>query len=277
MRVAAQELAHLIVQRRGLGHEIGLHGDIRHLESRQRLRGGLRPTGQLVHGAQQVLGVDHPDDVFGVVFEDRQTGIGAVEGLIENGIGISIGIDQLDPGAVEHDLLNRALAQIQCAQKAVPVFLFHYSFRVAQSQRPDDFLADREHVLASLNPHAEGAQNSPYNEPDNGHKRGEHSDHKADHRGRAGGGCLGRGDGKGFRQHFCEDQHEQGHHKSGEGHATVTKGLGCGGCRQRGAEDVCKVVAEQNAPDQPLIIFLERQRRGSTALFLVGHGAQFAA
>mmetsp|Transcript_6103 Transcript_6103/g.10509 ORF Transcript_6103/g.10509 Transcript_6103/m.10509 type:complete len:213 (-) Transcript_6103:760-1398(-) len=67
VRMAAQELAHLIVERRGFRHKIGFHGDGGDVETVEPRR-VLAPR-QTVDRAQKVLGMNDADDVFGIVAE----------------------------------------------------------------------------------------------------------------------------------------------------------------------------------------------------------------
>ena len=76
MAAHAQELAHLFIQRCGFRHEIGRLGDRDDLEIAQCGRIAVRPADLGVHVAQQILGMDHADDVLRFILENRQAGMG---------------------------------------------------------------------------------------------------------------------------------------------------------------------------------------------------------
>jgi hypothetical protein len=47
-----------------------------------------------------------------------------------------VGVDHLDARAVQHDLLDRAVMQVERAQKAVAVFLLHHALGMAEESAP---------------------------------------------------------------------------------------------------------------------------------------------
>jgi hypothetical protein len=85
------------------------------------------------------------------------------------------------------------------------------------------------------------------------------------------------GDRIGLGQHLREDQHQQGHHQRGHGHATLAEKARQQGRRQRGRKDVDQVVAQQDRPDQALVILGNQQRTRRPFRSLVRLRAQLAA
>jgi hypothetical protein len=60
-----------------------------------------------------------------------------------------VGVDHLDAGAVEHDLLDRAVAQVERAENAVAVFLLDHALGMAERERAGDLLAHRARMWLS--------------------------------------------------------------------------------------------------------------------------------
>ncbi|OIQ71356.1 hypothetical protein GALL_470280 [mine drainage metagenome] len=141
MGVAAQELAHLVVERRGFRHEIGLHRDLHHVKIAQRGGFAVGAAHQAVNLTQQILGVDHAHHVLRLAAVGRDAGVRRGEALGDDLIGVGIGVGHLDLTAVAHHLFDRAVAKVERAQQAVAVFLHHRAFRVAERDGADDFFA----------------------------------------------------------------------------------------------------------------------------------------
>ena len=72
---APQELPHLFVERCGFGHEVGLHRDAEDVEVTEGVFAFGRVGAPGIHGAHQILGVHHPDDVVRLPAKDRQAGM----------------------------------------------------------------------------------------------------------------------------------------------------------------------------------------------------------
>ena len=116
MGAPLQEFAHLLVKRGGLGDEIGFHrhlGDIQRAQAQQR---AVFAAHQPVDLSQQVLGMDHAQDVVVAVAKDRQAGVRAGQHLGQDLVRGLRGIDHLDLAAVAHDLVHRAVIQVQRTQ-----------------------------------------------------------------------------------------------------------------------------------------------------------------
>ena len=219
MRTPAQELAHLFVQRRGFRHEIGLHRHVGNFEILERGRFAFGIPDALVHCTQQVLGMDHADDIFRIIAVDRQSGVVGFEDLFKDFRWIVRGIDHLDTGAMEHHFFDHAFAQIQRAKNPVAVFLFHQPFGAAKLQRAVNLFAHREDVTVGVDGDAEQTQYAAHQKADGTDHRAEDRHDERNRTRHKGSGGFGIGDGIGFRQHFGEDQHQQGHHQRRQGHA----------------------------------------------------------
>ena len=263
MRLAFQKLAHLFIQRGGVGHEIGLHRDLQDIQIGQRLCIALRPAHQPVDLAQQVLGVDHAKDVLIAVPVDGQTGVRRGEDLGQDIVGAAVGIDHFNLAAVTHDLVHCTVVQIKGTQQAVAVFLFHRPPGMAKGDGPDDFLAQGQDMPVRIGAHAKQAQQQAHKCPHHRDDGREHKDHHPDQRGHAGCGHFGIGDGIGLWQHLAEDQYQGRHDKGGQGDAAVAVHAGQQGRSQRGRGDVDDVVAQQQGADHAFVVFgnLQRCRR----------------
>jgi hypothetical protein len=129
---------------------------------------------------RQVLGMHDAHDVLGLALEDRQAGVRALQRLAQDLFGRRVGVDHLDAGTVQHDLLHRALMQVERAQKPVAMFLLHHALGMADGQRAHDLFLHRQHVGAGLDLHAEGAQHAAHDQPHGGDGGGEDRDDDRD-------------------------------------------------------------------------------------------------
>ena len=273
--VPAQELAHLVVERGGVGHEVGRHRHLGDHEGGQAvLLAGLGVEG--VRGAQQVLGMHDADDVLLLASEHRQTGVARLEALGQDRPRLGVGVDHLDARAVEHDLLDRALAQIERAEDAVAVLLLDHALGMAELERALDLLAHREHVGVGVGADPEQAQDGAHQRAHGAHDRREHQHHDPDDRADEGRGGFRVGDGVGLGQHLGEDQHQQRHQQRRHRHAPVAEQPREERGGERGRQDVDEVVAEQHRADQALVVLRDAQRQRRALGAPVGARAQLA-
>jgi hypothetical protein len=182
MRPPADELAHLVVERRRLGDEVGLHGDRHDVEARERLHaaGDLAQAGG--DGAGEVLGVDDADDVLGVAAIDRQPGVRRGERLGEDLLGRRVAVDRLDVAAVHHHLLDLALAEVERAEQAVAVGLLHPALGMVQRDRAGDLLLGGEERWRRVGGDAEEPQDEANQHPHGVDDRREQGGDEADRR-----------------------------------------------------------------------------------------------
>jgi hypothetical protein len=215
-----------------------------------------------VHRAQEVLGVQHADDVLRLAAVERQARVVGVEAEPQDLARGQVGVDHLDAGAVEHDLLDRALMQVERAQKPVAVFLLHHALGMADGQRAHDLLMHREDVCAGLDPHAEQAQHPAHDDAARRHHRAP-APRSPTPTGRAARAAvlLGVVDGVGLGQHLGEDEHQHRHHQRRHGHAALAQKRGEERRGQRRGEDVGQVVAQKDAADQAFIVLLQLSAR----------------
>ena len=74
-----------------------------------------------VERAQQILGVQHADDVFGIVAPDRQPRIGRADDLADQLLGRQIGVERQHLGAMDHDVGDFEIPQIEQAAEHVAI------------------------------------------------------------------------------------------------------------------------------------------------------------
>ncbi len=269
MAAHPQELPHLVVERRGLGHEIRLPRDAAHVEIAKFGGPAFGPGGQRVHGAQQILGMHDADDVVGVVAIERQARVVALEALIEDRFRIGHGVDHLDLRAVQHDLLDGAFAQIQRAQHAVAVLFLDHTLGLAQKERAGDLFAHRKNMTVRVGLDPEKPQDDTHEPAHGGHDRRKDLDHHEDDRCGARGGAFRVCDGIGLGQHLGEHQHQKRHHQCRQRHPAFPEEPGEERCGKRRGEDIHQVVAQKDRPDQRLVVLGDAQRglRPRGALF----------
>ncbi len=254
MGVTAQELAHLVVERGGLGHEVGRQHHRAHVERGQPAWRGVGPAHQPVDGAQQVLGVHQADDVLGLAVEDGQAGVPGLQALGQDRLRIARGVDHLDLAPVEHHLLDRAVREVERAEDAVAVLLLDHALGMAEMERAGDLLAHREHVGVGVGLHPEEVEDPAHQPAHRADHGGEHPHHHGDRRRDQRRRALGVGDRVGLGQHLGEDQHQQRHHQRRQRHPRFAENAREQRRRQAGRENVDQVVAQQHAADQALVV-----------------------
>jgi hypothetical protein len=81
---------------------------------------------------------------------------------------------------------------------------------------------------------------------------------------------LGIADRVGLRQHLGEDHHQRGHDQGGVGDTGLAGELDQNVRGQRSRQDVEQVVAEQQRPEQPLLLLQQAFDHRSPAIALAG-------
>ncbi len=272
MRVAFEKFAHLLVQRRGLGHEIGRHGGVQHVKAAQ----GVRPLvlKRPAHAAQQILGMDHADDVLALAPIDGQAGMRALQHQVQHLIGGKAGVDHFDARAVQHHLFDGAFAQVQRAQQAVAFLFFDRAAGLRDGQGAGDFLLDGKDMACPVGSKAQQRQDAAHDQPDHRDDRGHDPGEDADRAGDAAGQLLGGKDGIGLGQHLGKDQHQRGHHQRRNRHAAGAQDAGEQRRGQAGRQDVDHVVAQQQRAEQPFAVAGHVKRPRGACIPLVGPGPQ---
>jgi hypothetical protein len=206
-------------------------------------------------GPQQVAGVQHADDVVGVLAIERDAGVLGLQRLGHQLADRQVGVDQGDRLAVDHDLRDVHVRQVQHPAQHPPVAAFDPAFGVVVLDRAADLLVGGQHVDLHGQLDAEQPQRAPHDPLDGVDDRPEQPDHQQG-RGRQEAGHVVRlQDRQGLGQHLGEHQDQHGHRAGGRRHAPRA---GDGGGQHLGGQgrgqDVDQVVAQQHRPDHRLLV-----------------------
>ena len=202
--------------------------------------------------AQQILGVQHADDVFRLVAPQGNAGVFGRQHLAHQVLRRQVGVDHHHFGAVDHDVGDLQLAQVQQAAEHVAVLLFDLAFVVQQIDRAAQALGRRQDRLVGADLDAEHLHQHPDDRLDHGEQRPQQIDHQL-HRARdQQRHPVRRVDGDGLRQHLGEDHDQHRHHAGGVEHADLAEPGGEDAGRERRGADIGDVVAEQQRADHPL-------------------------
>jgi hypothetical protein len=93
-----------------------------------------------VHGAQQRLDVQHADDVVRIVLPQRQACVGTRQHLVDELAGRLVGVDRGHVLAVDHDLLDLHLGEVQDRSQHLARVAFLLAFAGVQFDRAAQFL-----------------------------------------------------------------------------------------------------------------------------------------
>ena len=149
----------------------------------------------------QVLGVQDPDDILGLASVQRQARVVGFQGLGDHLRHRQVGVDHIDRFAMDHDLRDVDLRQVQHPAQHVPVPSLHRPFRVVVVDRAADFLVGRQDVRPHVQLDAERPQGLAH-DPLDGADHGSQNPHHQQHRPREGAGhIVGADDGDGLGRH----------------------------------------------------------------------------
>ena len=156
--------------------------------------------------------MQHADDVVGRAAPQRQPGDAGGEHGVDDSLRRLVGIEHDHLGAMDHDVGDRQLAQIEQAAHHVAVELFHDAGAMHEIDGAAQFLARRQDRLDLADRHAEAAQNEPHQPFDRPQERREHAHVRCDRLRDRERHAIGRVEGGGLRQHFGEDEDQHRHH-----------------------------------------------------------------
>ncbi len=149
-------------------------------------------------GLEQVLGVQHADDVLRIVLVERQPGMGRVEHFPHQLARRQFRVQHDDILAVDHDLGDVHLRQVQHAAQHHPVAAFHQALRVVVLDRAANLLVGGQHVGLHRQVDAEWPQHLPHEPLDGEDDRAEHPHHQHHRRGQGARHQVGPADGDGL-------------------------------------------------------------------------------
>ncbi|MEJ1969845.1 MAG: hypothetical protein WDN03_14590 [Rhizomicrobium sp.] len=208
-------------------------------------------------GADDVLGVDHADDVLRLPAPYRHAGMAGIEHFLQHVLRRHGGVDRYHVLAVDHDVGDGELAQVEHARDHVAVLALHRAFLVMQVDGAAD-LVMRLDIFLRMFADAEQAQHPPHQEL----HRIDHRRQDADHEAHRGGDCqretVGARDGERLGQHLDEEQDQHGHQRGRDiDRARPETGFEHAG-RQRRRQDVHEGVAQQQRPYHALAVDHQR-------------------
>ena len=105
--------------------------------------------------AQQILGVQHADDVLRLVAPQRNAGVFGRQHLAHQLLRRQVGVDHHHLGAVDHDVGDLQLAQVEQAAEHVAVLLLDLALVVQQVDRAAQPLGRRQDRLVGADLDAE--------------------------------------------------------------------------------------------------------------------------
>ena len=231
---------------------------------------------EAVHGAAEVLGVDHADDVLRLAAEDRDAGVRRVDRLREDGVGRRLGVDHLDVAPVHHHLLDLPLAEVERAEQPVAL--------LGSPTAPSEWCSAIAAGDLELAPTAGGAFGSVVarrtsRSTSRANARtavtaGDEQRHQeADRPGDPERRRLGAGDRAGLRHHLGEDQHQRRHRHGGDRDAAVAEQPGEEQrWRATAARTLARVLPSRIAPTSRSLSSVSASAPGRAALAAVGHG-----
>ena len=189
--------------------------------------------------------MQHAHNIVGIAFPHRHAGVRAVQHFRDQFLETLPAIEGFHFGAVDHDVGDFEVLQIQYATQHIAVILDEGFFLVVKRYGTPQFVMRRQDACIILDVDAKKPERVPddeFHRQNNGTQNGGDDAHN---------GCHGKrhafriSDGIGFRQHFGEDQNDDGHDARGNDGSTVAKDFDERCCGDRRGCDVGEVVAEQ--------------------------------
>ncbi|MGY4423612.1 hypothetical protein ACVWY2_006061 [Bradyrhizobium sp. JR6.1] len=138
--LAAAERLQLFGDRAHLRHEPGRQRDRRGIDRRHVAFIGP-------HRPQQILGVEHADDVLRLLAPQRDAGVFARQHLAHQFLGRQVGIDHGHLGAVDHHVGDLQFAEVQQPAEHVAVLLLDLAFVMQQIDRAAQAFGRRQDGL----------------------------------------------------------------------------------------------------------------------------------
>ena len=216
--------------------------------------------------AQQILGVQHTDDVLRLVTPERDAGVFGGEHLAHQLFCRKVRIDHHHFGAMNHDVGDVEIFQVEQAAEHVAILLLDTAFMMHQIDRTAQPLGRRQQILMRANRNAQQLHQEPHHHVDHGEKRAQdqqHPLHRPRDQKRDTVRCIDR---HRLRQHLGEDDDQRRHHAGRIQHADLAEP--CrehAGCERRRA-NVGEVIADQKRTDHALAMLKQpRDDAGLTA------------
>ena len=199
--------------------------------------------------------MDDADDVLRLALPQRHAGIGAGEDVVDDVAERLVGVDGVHGGAVDHDVGDVELAEVEQAAEAVALGLDHAALGVEQVDLAADLLGAASRIDLPSDAFQPASRSTPRTMNWTAMTTGENTATMTRDRRRDGARHpVGIADRQRLGQHLAEDQHEQGHRQRGVDDAGLAEQVEEQAGGQRRGEDVDQVVAEQQGADQALAL-----------------------
>ena len=202
--LAAQKRLQLVLQCRRFRNEPGLERDIRRLHlAAVAARRGV--------GAEQVLCVQHADDVVGIASPERHPRVGRGQHLANKIVCRQFGVERAHLGPVNHGVADRYLGKHQQTAKHVAFGTLDLPFPVQDIDRALELFRPAHALLSFDQRNTKNAQHQPYKTVDGGDNRPEYRDKERHKRRNQQGDAVGIGDRDRLGSHLSENHNERGH------------------------------------------------------------------
>ena len=216
MSLAAAERLELLRYRSHFRYEPRRQRDRRDIDPRWIAFGGAKR-------AQQILGVQHADDVFRFFAPQRNACVFRGQHLAHQILRRQVGIDHHHFGAMDHHVGDLKLAQVQQAAEHVAILLFDLALVMKQIDRAAQTLGWRQDRLVGPDPDPQNTHQHADNRLDQREQRPQHVHHQFHRTGNQQRHPIRRIDGDGLRQHLGEDHHQHRHHAGGVEHTDLAE------------------------------------------------------
>ena len=216
MGLSLAESLQLVFQARRVGHEPDFERDRLQLDL-------FRVPARQSQGAQKILGVQDADNIIGVFAPQRHARIGRGDDLAHDLGGRQVGVDRQHFGAMDHDVGDRQLLEVEQTAEHVAVGAGDVAFAVHQIDGAFQLLLRSQQAVRLAEADAAHEQRAAHDLFDAIEGRAEQSDekrHDPDDRQRHAVGIIDR---HRFRQDFGEDQQNDRHRSGGVNGAPVAE------------------------------------------------------
>jgi hypothetical protein len=247
MGLAAQERLQLRAAGGRFGDEPGVEGDVGGAEA------GDVASGRRI-GAEQILDMQNPDDVFGIAAPQRDAGVGRVERLAHQLGRGQIRLQRAHLGAMDHHIAHGDVLKLQQAAEHVALVARHLALAMQDVDRAAQLIRPRKAGFAFAVAEIEQPQQQVDEDLDRAHHRGEHGDEEGDDRRDDERHLIRVSDGDRFGQHLAEHDDQHRHHGGGFQHAALAEFLDEQARHIGRGGDGDELAAEQHGADQPAFV-----------------------
>src|SRR5579883_2571810 len=210
--------------------------------------------------------MQHADDVLRLLAPERNAGIFGRQHLPHQLLRRQVGIDGDHFGAMNHDVGDLQLAQVEQPAEHVAVHLLHLAFAVQQIDRAAQPLDRRQDRLVGADLDAQGAHQDAHHDLDHGEQGSQHGDRETHRTRHPQSEPVGRVERHGLGQHLREDHHHRSHARGRIEHADFAEPRREDAGGKRRCADIGDVVAEQKRADQTVAMAAKKADTASSTI-----------